>query len=340
MTLLIREQNFGIEIEMTGITREKAASVLADYFGTAAEYVGGVYNKYRVKDSKRRYWNLVRDSSIKTYENKKGKLTAASTDFSVELVSPICEYGDIELIQELIRRLRKAGAVTNESTGIHIHVDASKFDAVSLRNLTNIIRSKEDILYKVLQVDIAREHYCKKVEERFLAQLNKRKPKTKEALKNIWYQGIDGSSEHYHSSRYHALNLHSVFQKGTVEFRMFNSTLHAGKVKTYIQLSLAICSQALTQKKASYERTVSANEKYTFRTWLLRLGMIGDEFKTARKHLLEHLDGNIAWKDPSQIEKQKQRFLERKLEADRLFQAEEITEQNETEEQDFGGMSQ
>ena len=49
--------------------------------------------------------------------------------------------------------------------------------------------------------------------------------------------------------------------------------------------------------------------------------MIGDEFKTARKHLLEHLDGNIAWKDPSQIEKQKQRFLERKLEADRLFQA-------------------
>ena len=152
-------------------------------------------------------------------------------------------------------------------------------------------------------------------------------------------QGIDGSSEHYHSSRYHALNLHSVFQKGTVEFRMFNSTLHAGKVKTYIQLSLAICSQALTQKKASYERTVSANEKYTFRTWLLRLGMIGDEFKTARKHLLEHLDGNIAWKDPSQIEKQKQRFLERKLEADRLFQAEEITEQNETEEQDFGGMS-
>ena len=64
----------------------------------------------------------------------------------------------------------------------------------------------------------------------------------------------------------------------------------------------------LTQKSASYTRTQSTNEKYTFRTWLLRLGLIGDEFKTARKCLLEHLDGNIAWKDPAQAEAQRQRL--------------------------------
>lgn len=42
------------------------------------------------------------------------------------------------------------------------------------------------------------------------------------------------------NSRYHGLNLHSVFSKGTIEFRMFNSTLHAGEVKSYIQLCLLI----------------------------------------------------------------------------------------------------
>ena len=339
MILLIQEQNFGIEIEMTGITRANAAAVLAEYFGTAVKYIGGTYDKYRVNDRQGRSWNLVSDRSIRTYKKQGNKLIDASRDFSVELVSPICEYKDIELIQELVRKLRKAGAVTNESTGIHVHIDASRFDAASLRNLTNIIRSKEDILYKALQVKVSREYCCQKVDESFLTELNKKKPKTREKLKSIWYKGIDGSSVHYHESRYHALNLHSVFQKGTVEFRMFNSTLHAGKVKAYIQLSLAICAQALTQKRASYTRTVSANEKYTFRTWLLRLGMIGDEFKTARTHLLEHLDGNIAWKDPSQIEKQKQRFLERKLEADRLFHAEEILDHQESEEQEYGGMS-
>lgn len=104
------------------------------------------------------------------------------------------------------------------------------------------------------------------------------------------------------------LNLHSVFNKGTIEFRLFNSTLHAGEVKAYIQLCFAISHQALVQKSARKTKTQSDNEKYTFRTWLLRLGLIGDEFKTARQHLLKNLDGNIAWKDPAQAERQKERL--------------------------------
>ena len=36
--------------------------------------------------------------------------------------------------------------------------------------------------------------------------------------------------------------------------------------------------------------------------------MIGDEFKTARQHLLKHLEGNIAWKDPAQAQRQKERL--------------------------------
>lgn len=50
--------------------------------------------------------------------------------------------------------------------------------------------------------------------------------------------------------------------------------------------------------------------------WLLRLGMIGDEFKTARGHLLDHLEGCIAWKDPAQAQRQKER-LRAKREAER-----------------------
>ena len=109
------------------------------------------------------------------------------------------------------------------------------------------------------------------------------------------------------------MNLHSVFSKGTIEFRLFNSTLHAGEIKSYIQLCMAISHQALVQKSASRIKTQSSNEKYTFRVWLLRLGLIGDEFKTARHHLLKNLDGNIAWKDPAQAEAQKQRLAEKRL---------------------------
>ena len=95
---------------------------------------------------------------------------------------------------------------------------------------------------------------------------------------------------------------------------MFNSTLHAGEVKSYIQLCLAISHQALIQQRAMRTRTQSENEKYTFRTWLLRLGLIGDEFKTARQHLLKNLDGNIAWKDPAQAIRQRARQMQQRLE--------------------------
>lgn len=106
-----------------------------------------------------------------------------------------------------------------------------------------------------------------------------------------------------------------MFQKGTIEFRAFNSgdsgskgVIHAGKIKAYIQFCMAITAQAYNQKYASPTKTVSENEKYTFRVWLLRLGMIGDEFKTARGHLLDHLEGNIAWKDPAQAIAQRERL--------------------------------
>ena len=129
-----------------------------------------------------------------------------------------------------------------------------------------------------------------------------------EAVERIWYEGESRRDQHYDDSRYHCLNLHSVFQKGTVEFRLFNGTLHAGKIKAYIQFCLAIGAQALNQSCASRRKTQTSNEKYTFRTWLLRLGLNGEEFATARQHLLANLPGCIAWKDPAQAEAQKERL--------------------------------
>ena len=234
----MREQKFGIEIEMTGITRQRAAEVMAAYFSSVASYDGGSYEVYSVRDAAGRRWKVMYDSSIEA--QKKGGGYAGS-EYKVEFVSPICEYADIPVIQELIRQLRHAGAVAGKNTGIHVHINAAPHDARTLRNITNIMYSKEDLIYKALQVDVEREHrYCQKVEKDFLQELNRKKPKSLEEVSRIWYKGVDGRHRHYHESRYHCLNLHSVFQKGTIEFRLFNSTTHAGKIKAYIQLCLAI----------------------------------------------------------------------------------------------------
>ncbi len=305
----MREQRFGIEIELTGLTRRAAADIIGDYMGTTPVYIGGFYYVYEIPDREGRQWRVVLDNSIKV-ECKSG---IANDEYKVEVVSPICRYPDIPDIQEIVRQLRHGGAIANKSCGIHIHVDATPHNARTLRNITNIMASKEDLIYKALQVEVARKHqYCRPVDETFLDEMNRKKPRNMDEVSLIWYGGRSRRSKHYDKTRYHCLNLHSVFQKGTIEFRLFNSTTHAGKVKAYIHLCLAISYQALIQKCASRRKTTSTNEKYTFRTWLLRLGLIGEEFANTRKHLLEHLDGCIAWKDPAQAERQKERLRARR----------------------------
>jgi hypothetical protein len=290
----MKNQTFGIEIELTGLTREEAANAAAAHFGTRAEFVGGAYNAYQVRDNSGRVWKLMSDASIRP-ECKRG---TATDKHKVELVSPVLRYGDIETVQELVRKLRAAGATANDSCGVHIHIGTQSHTPQTLRNLANIVASKEDLIYKALKVGANRSRYCKKADEAFIAELNRRKPNTMEELSDLWYSRYPGESRsaHYNSSRYHLLNYHSVFTKGTIEFRAFNGTTHAGKIKAYIQFCLAISHQALTQRSASSRRTTTTNEKYTFRTWLLRLGLIGDEFKTARTHLLANLEGDIAWR--------------------------------------------
>ena len=298
---------------MTGVTRKKAAEVCAAYFGTSANYAGTYYNTYTALDPQGRQWKFMSDASIKPQRKEGRQRVAASDEYQTEMVSPICHYEDIVPIQEIVRKLKEAGAITNESCGIHVHIDASPFEARTLRNITNIMAAKEDLIYKALGVPVARQHrWCRPVEQRFLEELNSRRPRSMQEVERIWYNGNSRRHTHYDDSRYHCLNLHSVFQKGTVEFRLFNGTLHAGKIKAYIQFCLAIGAQALNQTCASRRKTQTTNEKYTFRTWLLRLGMNGDEFATARQHLLSNLPGCIAWRDPAQAEAQKQRLKQKR----------------------------
>ena len=300
----MKNQTIGVEIEMTGITKAEAAEVAINFLGgrIAREYDG--YDTYNIIAPDQRVWKIMNDASIKTMKNTKGKLKAISNkDYSVELVTPILRYEDIETLQELIRRLRKAGAVSDSELqcGIHIHIGAKDHTPNTLKNLVNLMAAKEDLIYKSLEMDPARVRWCKKVNEDLIQAINKKKPKTLEQLADLWYNGygFENRDRHYHTSRYHGLNLHSTFTKGTIEFRLFNGTLHAGKIRSYIVFCLAISHQALTQKSASARRTHTDNEKYTFRCWLLRLGLIGEEFKNCRMHLMKALDGNSAWRNPN-----------------------------------------
>ena len=299
----MKKQTIGVEIEMNNITRQKAAKLAADFFGTGryedTAYRNG-YSTWSAWDADGREWKFSKDVSIAGPDSEK-----------CELVTPILHYDDIVLLQELVRRLRKAGAKSdaNRGCGVHIHIGANGHTPQTLRNLANIMASHESLIADALKLDRSRmERYCRTVDPNFLAQLNKAKPQTMAKLADIWYtsQGENyGRDHHYNGSRYRMLNYHATFTKGTIEFRLFQfdapadgrqNGLHAGQLKSYIQLCLALSEMAKEVRTASPKPQQNENPKYAMRTWLLRLGFIGEEFATARDFLTRNLSGDTAFR--------------------------------------------
>ena len=299
----MKNQTIGVEVEMNSITRQKAAKVAADFFGTGRfENTAGRngYSTWSAWDADGRKWKFQKDVSI-----------AGPDEQKCELVTPILTYGDIETLQELCRQLRHAGAKSDASRGcgVHIHIGAQGHTPQSLRNLANIMASHESLIAEALKLDRSRmSRYCRTVDPNFLAKVNSRKPKTMAQLADIWYTSHGasyGRNQHYNDSRYHMLNLHATFTKGTVEFRLFQfdeptterrGGIHAGQLKSYIQLCLALSQMAKDVRTASPKPQQSENPKYAMRTWLLRMGFIGEEFATARDFLTRNLTGDTAFR--------------------------------------------
>ena len=287
---------------MSGLTRQQAAEAVAALFGTTARHSNSsrTYDPWEVTDNDGKIWRFVKDASIHPERRERGRIDSASDLYKVEMNSPKLEYSEMGKLQEVVRALRHAGAIVNSSCGMHVHVDASKHTAQSLKNALSIMYSKEDILFKALKVNESRVYrWCKKVDEDKLKKIRKLPSGAgMRQMQELWYSDTSESpSFHYNETRYYALNLHSVFYRGTLEWRCFESTLHAGEVRANITLALAISAQAINQKKTVMRKTeISENPAFTFRTFLLRLGLIGPEFKNVRKNLLKNLPGDPAWR--------------------------------------------
>lgn len=296
---MLKEQKFGVEVEMTGISRKKAADVLAEVFGAiAGEPDGTCYHTRIIKDQKNRKWKVMRDSSITPVRNDNSN--APMDAYRVEMVTPPLNYEDIETLQTIIRKLREAGAKANSSCGIHIHVDGANHTPKSLKKLISFMVARQDLIYEALNIGARGDQWCRKLSPQLLVEMRKDKNLSKSSAESIWYSsandnycgGID--HQHYNSTRYHGVNLHAYFSKGTVEFRLFNSTLHAGKIKAYIQFCLAISSWAITSEDKTVFRSMagySAEQKVTIMGNILthRLGLFGNEFKTCRLWMMKNL---------------------------------------------------
>lgn len=269
-------QKFGIEIEMTGITRKQACDILVNEFDMMEiepNRKSARMPNFSLEDAKQRTWEIWLDKSIQPAERYRYKecdtySDREKNDFCVELITPPLNYNEGEYLKYILDRFKEQGAKVNQNCGIHIHVDGARHNRVSLLNLLNIFYNMQDLIYESLEIDETREEIsCAKIDKDLIDMIDNRTPNSFGAIILDWYNSYyrqEGAPEltfkkdmngfcdllwHMYdqkdSSRNYGLNLHAFFHRGAVEFRLFNGTLDYKTIKAYVDFCLAMSAQSI-----------------------------------------------------------------------------------------------
>jgi Putative amidoligase enzyme len=263
----VKHLKFGVEIELSGLAVPVAEAVVATFLEGDYDHLG-------------RRWVTVPDESVPD---------------GFELVTPPIYLADLPTLQGIFRALRSAGARRSASTGIHIHVSAATLSPQQLLSLVNLYASHSQLLARMLSVYSHRRIlFCRSILP-FAMLAASRSASTLDSIRDAWYAATPQSViSRYNPTRYTELNLNSYFFRGTVEFRAFNSTNHAGRLRSYITLVLAMISVAsqfpgvLPLIPQSLRSLQHARDEGA--ALLSRLRLDGEEHEAMRRHLMRNLE--------------------------------------------------
>ncbi len=229
---------WGVELETYGLGIAGCAAAVARATGGRIVHEGGYYQKSLIVLADGRKWTVLTDGSI----------TGGS---GAEVVSPICKMGDMDMVQAIVRELRAAGAKVNDSCGLHVHVGADQMGPAGVRQLVMTWNRFEEHLMLASGGRPGRMTFAKPTDPAFAQTvIGAGHTLTDDALNQAWYGRSHTydprrSADHYNMSRYRALNLHAMWWHGTVEFRCWDATLHAGKVRAAIVASVAMAAYSV-----------------------------------------------------------------------------------------------
>ena len=164
----------------------------------------------------------------------------------------------------------------------------SQHNGVTLRNLVNLLYSRGKLIGKATG-----GHFH--VEEGLVEKL--RDDSCTFAIMNFINAVNDYETEHGAALE----GLKITTEK--VTFTGFPTAPDHEHLTAFAQLAVLMNQQAISQKRIQAKDVNDENEKYALRTWLLRLGMNGPDFKETRKILMENLSGHAAFRTDEEAQK-------------------------------------
>lgn len=224
-------RKFGVEIEvglLPGVSRTQVAHALR------AAGLGGQEFGYNGHDAHN--WVVKADGSVPG---------------GAEVVSPPLDFDDEAQRDQVTRALTAMTGLCRPvaAGGIHVHVESRDLTPKQLSGVVSVFTHFEDIIYRLASsgwetIRPGVRTYAYPFSETEKKNLLKARDDT--GLKKAYYGDNDWAyaTSHGHHSRYHGLNLHSHWFRGTIEFRVFNSSMNAQRVQSYISMCMAIVADA------------------------------------------------------------------------------------------------
>lgn len=169
----------------------------------------------------------------------------------VEVVSPPLDFDNEDArgqVTRAIEAIRPHCRPVAEG-GIHVHVESSDLTARQVAGVARVFAHFEDVIYRIASsgwntIRPGARQYARPLSEPQKNALAR--ARTDDAVRSAYYgrNNVAFVGGHGDSSRYFGLNLHSHFYRGTIEFRVFNSSLNAKRVQTYIAVCMALVQDA------------------------------------------------------------------------------------------------
>lgn len=167
-----------------------------------------------------------------------------------------------------------------ELEGVEVKLPIEDQTATSLKNIINMLYSKQQLIMMAFETD---EPF---MDEGYAEDLNKEEAPDLEGLKKVTQRlGAERSP-----------GFQVDFEEGTFSFYLYGSELSDERISAFKDLVALIAQYAKTLNRASFKQAQDDNPKYALRTWLIRIGMNGPEYKETRKTLLKHLEGSGAFR--------------------------------------------
>lgn len=231
--------------------RKEIVKILGEHFGVKPKYLGLPSLSFQITTAEGKIFIIDREGHIKNVEG---------TEFELE---SLLDDNKEDPAEESLRE--------------EISVPMDGHTGITLRNLVNMINSKQSLIKKALKIE------TDIVTPEFVEGINNIKIVTiedfKAALENIGIEKVPG--------------IRFGFQEKSISFDFIRDF---EDIESAIQFAKALNENAKILKQSSPKPTITDNEKFTFRTFLVRLGFVGPGYKKAREVLLKNLGGNGAFR--------------------------------------------